>query len=118
MFNVGTLKQTIILAKVKKGNALTGDTIEEVKKVRANVSNLYSKELYQAQSINVNISKKAKIRYLKELDNSINISATTQYHIIYKGNLYDIHSIDNIQEENKILELTLKVRGGNNGVNF
>ena len=79
--------------------------VEFFKTVWAKVSNLYGKEFIEAQKVEANISKKFIIRYIKDLDPSINPNTCKDFIITYRGISYDILYIDNIKEENKFMEV-------------
>ncbi|HBF4502695.1 TPA: head-tail adaptor protein, partial [Clostridioides difficile] len=74
--------------------------------VWACVEDLNSKELIENNSIKTSTNKKFKIRYIEELDLSIKQNAITNFVIKYKDKFYNITQILNLEEENKILEIT------------
>ena len=108
--NIGELKHKVtIQRKINNNNPLEDATFEDFKTVWAKVNNLFGKEFIEAQKVNPNISKKIIIRYIKDLDMSINPNTCKDYKILYKGISYNILYIDNIKEQNKFMELMLEV---------
>lgn len=98
-------KHISIFIKERK-NVLEDVTMKFYKKVWANVEDLNSKELIENNSIKTSTNKKFKIRYIEELDLSIKQNAITNFVIKYKDKFYNITQILNLEEENKILEIT------------
>lgn len=107
--NVGKLNKRITIQKKLPSSALKDDEYEDFKTVWSNIINIHGKEFIEAQKLNSNISKKIVIRYIKDLDSSININASKDYRIAYKGNFYNILYIDNIKEECRYMEMMLEV---------
>ena len=107
--NIGELKHRITIQKRAEKKPLEDTTYTDFKTVWAKVSNLYGKEFIEAQKVEANISKKLIIRYIKDLDMSINPNACKDFIINYKGISYNILYIDNIKEQNKFMELMLEV---------
>ena len=108
--NIGELKHKItIQRKINNNNPLEDATFEDFKTVWAKINNLFGKEFIEAQKVNPNISKKIIIRYIKDLDMSINPNTCKDYKVSCKGISYNILYIDNIKEENKFMELMLEV---------
>lgn len=101
-------KRITIQRKINNG-ALEDDTYEDYKSVWSNIKNLHGKEFLNAQSINPNISKKVTIRYIKDLDPSLDKEVSKVFRVKYKNNYYNILYSDNIREENRFLELMLEV---------
>lgn len=81
---------------------------EDLKTVWASIKNLYGNEFFQAQQAKSKATKKIAIRYIKELDPSLDDRATLDYRVVYKNINYDITYIDNIREECKYLEIMLE----------
>ena len=108
--NIGEFKHKVtIQRKINNNNPLEDMTFEDFKTVWAKVNNLFGKEFIEAQKVNPNISKKIIIRYIKDLDMSINPNTCKDYKVSYKGISYNILYIDNIKEENKFMELMVEV---------
>ena len=108
--NIGELKHKVtIQRKINNNNPLEDATFEDFKTVWAKINNLFGKEFIEAQKVNPNISKKIIIRYIKDLDMSINPNTCKDYKVSYKGISYNILHIDNIKEQNKFMELMLEV---------
>lgn len=99
---------------ILKRNIFTDDNGFEVeewidyKSVWANVKNINGKEFFQAQQAQSKASKKITIRYLNDLDSSINTNVSLEYKIKYMNNNYNLIYSDNIQEKNKFIELLLE----------
>ncbi|HBF5111978.1 TPA: head-tail adaptor protein [Clostridioides difficile] len=98
-------KHISIFIKERK-NVLEDVEMKFYKKVWACVEDLNSKELIENNSIKTSTNKKFKIRYIEELDLSIKQNAITNFVIKYKDKFYNITQILNLEEENKILEIT------------
>ncbi|MDO0133048.1 phage head closure protein [Clostridioides difficile] len=98
-------KHISIFIKERK-SVLEDVTMKFYKKVWASVEDLNSKELIENNSIKTSTNKKFKIRYIEELDLSIKQNAITNFVIKYKDKFYNITQILNLEEENKILEIT------------
>ena len=108
--NIGEFKHKVtIQRKINNNNPLEDMTFEDFKTVWAKVNNLFGKEFIEAQKVNPNISKKIIIRYIKDLDMSLNPNTCKDYKVSYKDISYNILYIDNIKEENKFMELMLEV---------
>ncbi|MCU5977962.1 phage head closure protein [Clostridioides difficile] len=109
--NVGNLNKRITIQIREERKDENGFTINEwldFKTVYSSIKNLYGKEFLQAQALNSKASKKIKIRYIKELDNSINKDSSIEYRVVYKNIIYNILYIDNINEANKYMEIMLE----------
>ncbi|HDF5636666.1 TPA: head-tail adaptor protein [Clostridioides difficile] len=98
-------KHISIFIKERK-NVLEDVEMKFYKKVWVCVEDLNSKELIENNSIKTSTNKKFKIRYIEELDLSIKQNAITNFVIKYKDKFYNITQILNLEEENKILEIT------------
>lgn len=107
--DVGKLNKKIIIQKKQSTKRLEDDVYLDYKKVWADVKNIYGKEFIEAQKVNPNISKKIIIRYIKELDPSLNKNTGKDYKVKYKNQTYNILYIDNIHEKNSYMELLLEV---------
>lgn len=103
--NIGELKHRITIQKRLSKKPLEDTNFEDFRTVWAKINNLYGKEFIEAQKVEANISKKIIIRYIKDLDMSINPNACKDFKISYKSCTYNILYIDNIQEENKFMEI-------------
>ena len=102
------LNKRITIQKIKDAGPLKNKEYEDYKTVWASIINLHGKEFLEAQRVAPNISKKVTIRYIKELDPSIDNDVSKKFRVLYKGNLYNILYSDNIKEENKLMEIMLK----------
>ena len=107
--NIGELKHRITIQKKAEKKPLEDTTYTDFKTVWAKVSNLYGKEFIEAQRVEANISKKLIIRYIKDLDMSLNPNACKDFIINYKGISYNILYIDNIKEQNKFMEIMVGI---------
>ncbi len=58
----------------------------------------------------INQYKKVTIRYLKDLDPNININSNNEYLIKYKNVKYNINQAINVNDDDKLLELSLERR--------
>lgn len=109
--NIGKLNQRITIQKKETLTNEDGFEVEEWinhKTVWASVKNINGKEFFQAQQAQSQASKKICIRYLKDLDSSLDPKVTLKYRIKYKNNNYNLIYSDNIQEKNKFIELLLE----------
>ena len=109
--DIGKLNQRIVIQKRKifiDENGFEVETWEDYKNVWANIKNLNGKEFFQAQQTHSQASKKVIIRYLKDLDSSLDFNITLNYRIKYKNNNYNLIYSDNIQEKNSFIELLLE----------
>ncbi len=102
------LNNRITIQKIKDAGPLKNKEYEDYKTVWARITNLHGKEFLEAQTVASNISKKVTIRYIKELDSSIDKDMSKKFRVMYKGNFYNILYSDNIKEENRLIELMLK----------
>jgi SPP1 family predicted phage head-tail adaptor len=107
--NIGELKHRVTIQKKAEKKPLEDTTYTDFKTVWAKVSNLYGKEFIEAQKVEANISKKLIIRYIKDLDMSLNPNACKDFIITYKGISYNILYIDNIKEQNKFMEIMVGI---------
>ena len=103
--NIGELNHRITILKKANKKPLEDTTYENFKTVWTKVSNLYGKEFIEAQKVEANISKKFIIRYIKDLDPSINSNTCKDFIITYRGISYNVLYIDNIKEQNKLMEV-------------
>jgi len=109
--DIGKLNQRIVIQKRKifiDENGFEVETWEDYKNVWANIKNLNGKEFFQAQQTHSQASKKVIIRYLKDLDSSLDFNVTLNYRVKYKNNNYNLIYSDNIQEKNSFIELLLE----------
>lgn len=74
----------------------------------AKIHNINGREFFLAQQAQSKASKKITMRYVEELDTSINERATIDYKVRYKNQTYNLTYSDNIKEENRYLELLLE----------
>lgn len=107
--NIGELNHRITILKKANKKPLEDATYENFKTVWAKINNLYGKEFIEAQKVEANISKKFIIRYIKDLDMSLNPNACKDFIISYKGISYNILYIDNIKEQNKFMEIMVGI---------
>ncbi|HBG5257854.1 TPA: phage head closure protein [Clostridioides difficile] len=108
--NIGDLNKRIIIQKNNESIDREGYPIENwinYKTVWSRINNISGKEFLQAQALTSNISKKAFIRYQKELDISLNDNITLNYRILYNKSIYNLIYINNINEKNQYMELML-----------
>lgn len=99
-----------IYKKIKQG-PLKDDEIKLYKKVWANIksSNYKSdKEKVENEKLDANLDKTVTIRYLKDLDTSINPKASIDYYIKYKEINYNITKIINKNELSELLEISIE----------
>lgn len=109
--NIGKLNQRITIQKKETSVDENGFEVEEwsdFKSVWSSVKNINGKEFFQAQQAQSQASKKVTIRYLKDLDSSLDPDVSLKYRIKYKNNNYNLIYSDNIQEQNKFIELLLE----------
>lgn len=102
------LNKRITIQKINNNGPLKNNDYEDYKTVWASITNLHGKEFLEAQRIDSNISKKVTIRYIKDLDPSIDKDVSKKFRVMYKGSPYNILYSDNIKEENRFIELMLK----------
>ena len=107
--NIGDLKHRITIQQKVDKKPLEDVTYIDFKAVWAKINNLYGKEFIEAQKVEANISKKFIIRYIKDLDPSINPNTCKDFMINYKGISYNILYIDNIKEQNKFMEIMVGI---------
>ena len=98
--NPGELRHRITFQKFTTTVNENGFEVEEwvnFKTLWASVSNLHGREYFQAAAVQKENTVKFVIRYIPGIDTSMKI--------LFKGNHYDITSIDNIRYENKFIEI-------------
>jgi SPP1 family predicted phage head-tail adaptor len=98
--NIGELDKRIEIIRLATSTDEDGFSTTEpvvLKKVWAKVQNLYGREYYQAASVQQENTVKFTIRYLTELDQTMQIR--------FNNKIYDIKSIDNIKYQNKFIEI-------------
>nr|UVM81368.1 MAG: head-tail joining protein [Bacteriophage sp.] len=105
---IGELNKRVTILKKQKTGYFEEDKFNKAFDVWSKIVNLHGKKFIEAQKVNPNISKEIIIRYIKELDTSINPNATIDYRIEYKGVQYNLLYSDNIKEENRFIELLLE----------
>lgn len=110
--NPGEFRHRIIIQK-RNFNETTCNGFEDVswndfKIVKAKIKNINGKEYFQAQQAQSKASKKVTIRYIKDLDSSIDINISLNYRVKYNDQTYNILYSVNIEEQNKYLELLLE----------
>lgn len=109
--NPGELNKRITILKRVISTDENGFEVEawiDHRTVWAKIKNLNGREFFQAQQAQSKASKKVTIRYIQDLDSSINPRATIDYKVRYKNNTYNLSYSDNIKEENRFLELLLE----------
>lgn len=98
--NSGELKHRILLQKRQISNTIDGyvnETFIDHKKVWARAKNLFGNEYFAALAANAENTIKFTIRYRTDI--------TSDMIIIFNGKTYSISFHDNINHENKYLEL-------------
>ena len=109
--NPGSFNKKIVIQHksfIENENGFEIESWLDLKKVWAKVENISGKELIEAQQLKSKTAKRVYIRYIKELDSSINPEATLQYRILYKNNVYNLIYSENLKEENKYLEMLME----------
>lgn len=97
---IGALNKRITFQQLKTTINENGFDVEEwldVKSVWAAVSNLHSKEYFEAAAVQMENTVKFTIRYLPTLDTSMRI--------LFNNTLYNIISVDNIKYRNRFVEI-------------
>ena len=108
---IGKLNKRITLQKftsIINENGFNEDTWVDKNTVWASKNNLFGKEFFAAAAVNAEQTVKFTIRYLKELDQNINLEGTntTKAFRIKYGNLfYNLTFIDDIKSEHKFMEI-------------
>ena len=93
----------------KDKNGITVETWEKVIILSAYVWNIHGSELLNnLEQYTSKTYKRCQIRYKKYLDTSRISDVTNKYRIVYRESVWDITSIDVLQDDNKIMELLLK----------
>jgi len=109
--NIGELDKRIIIQKKTIGQDADGYQIEEFtdyKPVWASKNNLFGREFFAAAAVNSELTVKFGIRYMKELDSSVNVEGinTTKIFRVKYGNLfYNLTFIDDIKTQHIEMEL-------------
>ena len=109
--NPGELNRRITILKrsiFTDDNGFEKEEWIDYKTVWAKVKNLNGREFFQAQQAHSKASKKVIIRYFNDLDSSLNPNVSLEYKIKYKNNNYNLIYSDNIQEQNRFIELLLE----------
>ncbi|MGE5417479.1 MAG: phage head closure protein [Acidobacteriota bacterium] len=94
------MRHRITLLKVTSTvneNGFEVELLQDYKTVWAAVSNLYGKEYFAAKAVQSENTVKFIIRYLVELDQTMQIR--------FQGKVYNITSIDNIKYRNRYMEI-------------
>lgn len=110
--NSGRLRSRIKIYEYK--NTVDEDGIEGEESltlystVWADIRNINGNEYFEAGKNNVRAEKKIIIRYIKNLDPSIDNRATQKFKILYNNTFYNILYIDNIQERKKYMEILVE----------
>lgn len=102
------LDKHISIFKKQKTYVMEDDKFNHYRTVWGNIEGVNSvtnKEKTENNNLKSKFQKKFIIRYLDELDPIVNKKSTTEFKIKYKNNFYNITLVNNIEEENKILEL-------------
>jgi SPP1 family predicted phage head-tail adaptor len=98
--NPGDLRHRITLQKftiTTNENGFEIETWEDFKTVWAKVTNLHGREYYVAAAVQAENTVKFTIRYIEGLDTSMRI--------LFRGRQYNITSIDNIEYQNRYIEI-------------
>lgn len=107
-FLTGEFRNPIIVQEVKElknaENIIT-DTYVDVLKTRAKVTNKKGEEIVEATGTTIKIYKTFYIRYSR----AVNITATNV--IKYKGDIYNIVFVNNINDLDKYLEIRCEKHG-------
>lgn len=108
---IGKLNRRIVIQKrdmIEDENGFEVEIWDDYKTVWSNIKNINGKEYFLAQQVQSKASKKATIRYIKDIDQSINLNSSLDYRVKYNENIYNILYFDNIKEQNKFIELLLE----------
>lgn len=110
--NVGRLRNRIKIYEYKSSIDDSGFESDKTwtlySTVWADIKNINGKEYFEANKNNVRAEKKIIIRYIKNLDPSIDNRATQKFKILYNNTFYNILYIDNIQERNRYMEILVE----------
>lgn len=101
--NPGDLKCRVVIKKNNKIRNNFGEVTENwevVAIVWANINPIAGKEFFAADTVNLNISHRIKMRYREDI--------TPDMRIEYKGRVFTINSIINEYELNTVLQLMCK----------
>lgn len=107
--NPGKLNKRVTIQKIKDNGPLQNSSHSVYKTVWANISNVSGKEFIGAQSVRPYLSKLITIRYIRELDPSLNVNSSKEFNIKYQSLNYNIIHVNNIDEQNIFLELLVEV---------
>ncbi|KAB2953724.1 phage head closure protein [Heliorestis acidaminivorans] len=97
---IGQLKERITLQKKilsKTANGFEVESWQDVCTLWASVSNLRGREFFAAAAVQAEKTVKFTIRYQKDIDSSMRI--------LFRGKVYNITALDNINYENKYMEI-------------
>ncbi|MDB8437721.1 phage head closure protein [Turicibacter sanguinis] len=103
------LNEKVEILKLTKISSLKSPELRHVKTVWADIKSYgykTSSETIAAQ-VTLPVRKKVIIRYLSWLNPS-EAEDLTLYRIRYKGKVYQLLAVDNVEEESKLLELTVE----------
>ncbi|MGL5712579.1 MAG: phage head closure protein [Paraclostridium sp.] len=106
----GQLNKIIKIEK-RTVNQSSGFEVEDwnyFKSAWASIKNINGNEYFLAQQARSKATKKVRIRYIKELDQSLNQDVSLEYRVLYEGSRYNILYSDNIKEQKRFLELLLE----------
>lgn len=101
--NPGELRNRVVIkknTKIKNAFGEVADNWEVVAEVWANINPISGKEFFSADTVNSSVSHRIRIRYRKDI--------TSDMIIDYKGRTFEINSIINEYERDKILQLMCK----------
>lgn len=109
--DIGTLNKRIIIQKYTHGTDDSGfpvDKWDDYKPVWAGMTSLSGREYFAAAAVNAEKTIKIKIRYIKELDETINeygINTTKTFRVKYKNSELDIIFINDVLLLHEFMEL-------------
>lgn len=86
-----------VLETITNENGFEVEAWVDFKDLWAKVENLHGREYFEAAAVQAENTVKFTIRYTDEIDTSMRI--------LFKGNQYNINSIDNIKYRNKFIEI-------------
>ena len=101
----GAYRNTVIIQKYKKGYDDIGNPVEEwsdYKRAKAYINGLSGSEYWEA----ANVQSEKTLEFVFRWKAFFDEMNTTQFRLVFGGNVYNIKDIDNIQYRNK----TVKIR--------
>ena len=101
-------KHISIYTKIDDNNPLTDDKWDLFRTVWGDIEAINTVKTLEDTNngkVENKLKKKFIIRYLKELDATLNKQVTVQYKIKYKNYYYNIVGTNNVEEKDEILEL-------------